>query len=89
VSGLVLNFVSEPQQVLAALRERVRRGGAVGVVKAMADYLFKHNANTHWKYPSSAETDAALDEARRVFEQGRKKDAKNKTLLDAMRRLGA
>ena len=29
------------------------------------------------------------DEARRVFEQGRKKDAKNKTLLDAMRRLGA
>ena len=33
---------------------------AVGVVKAMADYLFKHNANTHWRYPSSVETDAAL-----------------------------
>jgi cysteine desulfurase family protein (TIGR01976 family) len=40
---------------------------AVGVVKAMADYLFKHNANTHWRYPSSVETDAALDEARRTF----------------------
>ena len=40
---------------------------AVGVVKAMADYLFKHNANTHWRYPSSVETDAALAEARRTF----------------------
>ena len=29
------------------------------------------------------------DEARQVFEQGRKKDAKNKALLDTMRRLGA
>jgi cysteine desulfurase family protein (TIGR01976 family) len=39
----------------------------VGVVKAMADYLFKHNANTHWRYPSSVETDAALAEARMAF----------------------
>ncbi len=39
----------------------------VGVVKAMADYLFKHNANTHWRYPSSVETDAALGEARKTF----------------------
>jgi cysteine desulfurase family protein (TIGR01976 family) len=31
---------------------------------AMADYLYHHNANTHWAYPSSAETDAALDDAR-------------------------
>ena len=23
------------------------------VAEAMADYLFHHNANTHWKYPSS------------------------------------
>jgi len=30
----------------------------------MSDYLFRHNANTHWKYPSSVETDAALDAAR-------------------------
>ena len=30
------------------------------VVEAMADYLFRHNANTHWAFPTSAETDAAL-----------------------------
>jgi cysteine desulfurase family protein (TIGR01976 family) len=34
------------------------------VVEAMTDYLFHHNANTHWRYPTSAETDAALDAAR-------------------------
>jgi cysteine desulfurase family protein (TIGR01976 family) len=34
------------------------------VVDAMADYLFEHNANTHWGYPTSAETDALLEEAR-------------------------
>src|SRR6186997_1524081 len=34
------------------------------VVQAMSDYLFHHNANTHWNYPTSAETDAALDAAR-------------------------
>jgi len=37
------------------------------VAEAMADYLFHHNANTHWKYPSSIETDAALDAARETF----------------------
>ena len=37
------------------------------VVEAMADYLFHHNANTHWAFPTSAETDAALAEARRVL----------------------
>jgi cysteine desulfurase family protein (TIGR01976 family) len=36
----------------------------VNVVRAMADYLFKHNANTHWRYPSSIETDAAIAAAR-------------------------
>jgi selenocysteine lyase/cysteine desulfurase len=30
----------------------------------MADYLYHHNANTHWSYPTSAETDAAIHEAR-------------------------
>lgn len=30
------------------------------VVDAMVDYLYRHNANTHWNYPSSAETDAAI-----------------------------
>ncbi len=34
------------------------------VVDAMAGYLFHHNANTHWEYPTSAETDAAIDYAR-------------------------
>ena len=34
------------------------------VVDAMSDYLFNHNANTHWLYPTSAETDEALDAAR-------------------------
>ena len=34
------------------------------VVGAMNDYLYHHNANTHWNYPTSAETDAALDAAR-------------------------
>ena len=34
------------------------------VVDAMSDYLYHHNANTHWNYPTSAETDAALHEAR-------------------------
>jgi cysteine desulfurase family protein (TIGR01976 family) len=34
------------------------------VVDAMADYLYHHNANTHWVYPTSVETDAALMAAR-------------------------
>ena len=34
------------------------------VVDAMSDYLLHHNANTHWEYPSSAETDALLLAAR-------------------------
>ena len=37
------------------------------VVDAMGDYLFHHNANTHWEYPSSVETDAILAHAREVF----------------------
>ena len=39
------------------------------VVEQMADYLYHHNANTHWAYPTSAETDAALAHAREVFAQ--------------------
>ncbi len=34
------------------------------VADAVADYLLHHNANTHWAYPTSAETDAALAGAR-------------------------
>ena len=37
------------------------------VVNAVADYLLNHNANTHWEYPSSHETDAILDSARHTF----------------------
>jgi len=34
------------------------------VVDAMTDYLFHHNANTHWRYPTSLETDAVIAGAR-------------------------
>ena len=34
------------------------------VADAMSDYLLHHNANTHWAYPTSVETDALLDAAR-------------------------
>ncbi len=37
------------------------------VVDAMADYLLHHNANTHWAYPTSIETDAALAAAREAL----------------------
>ena len=37
------------------------------VVEAMADYLYAHNANTHWRYPSSEETDAAIHGARQAL----------------------
>jgi cysteine desulfurase family protein (TIGR01976 family) len=36
------------------------------VVDAMAEYLFRHNANTHWVYPTSEETDALILESRRT-----------------------
>lgn len=34
------------------------------VVEAMTDYLFYHNANTHWAYPTSNETDAMIEDSR-------------------------
>jgi cysteine desulfurase family protein (TIGR01976 family) len=37
------------------------------VVDAVADYLLHHNANTHWNYPTSAETDALLQSAREAL----------------------
>jgi cysteine desulfurase family protein (TIGR01976 family) len=36
--------------------------GAVG--EAMLDYLYHHNANTHWAYPSSEETDRMVAASR-------------------------
>jgi cysteine desulfurase family protein (TIGR01976 family) len=37
------------------------------VVDAMDEYLFAHNANTHWAYPTSAETDDAIEASRRLL----------------------
>jgi cysteine desulfurase family protein (TIGR01976 family) len=37
------------------------------VVEAMSDYLYHHNANTHWHYASSEETDAMLAGARETL----------------------
>jgi len=37
------------------------------VVEAMNNYLFNHNANTHWGYPTSDETDAMIEDSRQVF----------------------
>jgi len=34
------------------------------VVDAMSNYLLQHNANTHWAFPSSVETDAIIAGAR-------------------------
>lgn len=37
------------------------------VVEAMSNYLYHHNANTHWAYPTSEETDAIIEQAREVL----------------------
>src|SRR5260370_3166036 len=37
------------------------------VVDAIADYLLNHNANTHWEYPTSHETDAIIESAQHAF----------------------
>ena len=37
------------------------------VVQRMSEYLTQHNANTHWKYPTSVETDACIWKARETF----------------------
>jgi cysteine desulfurase family protein (TIGR01976 family) len=37
------------------------------VAEAVTDYLYHHNANTHWKYPTSAETDAMFAKSRQVM----------------------
>jgi cysteine desulfurase family protein (TIGR01976 family) len=73
--------VAEIRQHFPAL-ERVHKGYPVAyfdgpggtqvprnVVEQMSDYLYHHNANTHWAYPTSAETDAAIEHAREVCAQ--------------------
>lgn len=37
------------------------------VVEAINDYLYNHNANTHWGYPTSDETDELIVDARAAF----------------------
>lgn len=37
------------------------------VVRAMEDYLLYHNANTHWRYPTSEETDALIASSRETL----------------------
>lgn len=37
------------------------------VVDAVVDYLINHNANTHWEYPTSHETDAIIESARHTL----------------------
>src|SRR3954469_12455841 len=37
------------------------------VAEALVDYLYHHNANTHWEYPTSAETDALIADARQTL----------------------
>ncbi len=34
------------------------------VVEAMTDYLYNHNANSHWAFPTSVETDAIIADSR-------------------------
>jgi cysteine desulfurase family protein (TIGR01976 family) len=68
--------VEEIRQHFPAL-ERIQEGRAVAyfdgpggtqvprrVVEAVADYLYNHNANTHWAYPTSVETDELLERSR-------------------------
>ena len=37
------------------------------VAEAMTDYLYHHNANTHWSFPTSRETDRAIADARHAL----------------------
>ena len=77
--GLSVASTDDIRAAFPAL-ERVHRGHRVAyfdgpggtqvptaVVEAMADYLIHHNANTHWGFPTSAETDSALSNARQAM----------------------
>ena len=39
------------------------------VAEAVSDYLLRHNANTHWGFPTSAETDAVVAGAREAMSE--------------------
>src|SRR5437763_4441780 len=38
------------------------------VVESVSDYLYHHNANTHWAYPTSAETDELIERSRAALD---------------------
>jgi cysteine desulfurase family protein (TIGR01976 family) len=75
-TGINLSLSEEARAHFPAL-ERTHNGHSVAyfdgpggtqvpreVVESIADYLYHHNANTHWAYPTSAETDAAIAQSR-------------------------
>lgn len=79
LSSAVLKSTAEIRKCFPAL-ERTHNGYPVAyfdgpggtqvpraVVETMNDYLYRHNANTHWAYPTSEETDAIIDSARSVL----------------------
>lgn len=74
--------IASVEEIRAAFpaMERRHRGHAVAyldgpggtqiprvVVDRMTDYLHNHNANTHWRYPTSWETDTLILEGRRAL----------------------
>ena len=77
--GAELSSVEEIRSRFPALK-RVHHGHRVAyfdgpggtqvpqkVADAMTDYLLRHNANTHWQYPTSEETDSMIAESRRAI----------------------
>ena len=69
MESIRFSFLPWPRQ--AATRSPTSTAPAArrcrAVVEAMNDYLFHHNANTHWAYPTSEETDALIDDAGRPW----------------------
>ena len=79
MNTLLTSQVASTEQIRASFPALLRRenGQAVAyfdgpggtqvpeqVAAAVSEYLLQHNANTHWEYPTSAETDALLEDAR-------------------------
>lgn len=78
-TATTLTSISEIRKCFPAL-ERTHNGNPVAyfdgpggtqiprsVVEAMKDYLYHHNANTHWAFPTSEETDALTESARQAL----------------------
>lgn len=78
-TATALTSISEIRKCFPAL-ERTHNGHSVAyfdgpggtqiprsVVEAMNDCLYHHNANTHWAFPTSEETDALIASARQAL----------------------